>query len=60
VRIEGTDKMDIINTLVSLFTALLNAVGIVIFAIILGFIIAGVIGIITLGVIKVKNRLQKK
>jgi hypothetical protein len=52
--------MDIINTLVSLFTALLNAVGIVIFAIILGFIIAGIIGIIALGVIKVKNRLQKK
>lgn len=52
--------MDLINALVNLFNMLLNAVGIVLFAIILGFVIAAVIGVTALGVISIKNRLQKR
>lgn len=52
--------MDLVDAIVNLFSMLLNAVGIVLFAIILGFSIAALIGVTALGVINIKNRLQKR
>jgi hypothetical protein len=52
--------MDIISTIASGLNALFTGIGAVIIGIVLGFLIAGVIGIIVYGIIKIRDRNKYK
>jgi len=52
--------MDIISAIANGITALFTGISVIIIGIILGFIIAGVIGIIIYGIIKIRDRNKYK